>query len=303
MQVIASAGTPTGTVTFMDGSSPICGSNLTGAPAQVTLDANGYASFYADCLSVPSGNNPTTLVATHTITGVYSGDSNYTGFTSSAVTFKVLRNPSVTITSSPTALNVTAGSTASANLTLTSLLGYGVAGEGDPIRNYSLPLALECSGLPAHSTCSFSSSSISVTPTTPGTATVTIQTNVPVGTSTASVQGGGKSSFAYAALFGIGFLGLLAGDKGKNRRRYFALLCILALGGVFAGITACSTSSFTQASTDSLKTPAGTYAVTITAQQVGSVQVPSATDPSGYTTVHGSHDQISLPFTVNVTVK
>jgi hypothetical protein len=300
MQVTASAGTPTGTVTFMDGSSPACGAGVGESPATVKLDANGYASFTTDCLSVPSDTNPTTLISIHTITPVYNGDSNYQSYTGSSITFNVLRNPSVIITSSPAAVTVTAGSTVSAGLTLTSVEGYGSSGAGQPIWNYTLPLALECNGLPAHSTCTFSSSSINVTTTTPGTATVTIQTNVPVGTTTASIQNSQKAPFAYAALFGIGFFGLLVRGKRKSITRYFALLCILALGGVFAGITACSTNTLTQ-STDSLKTPAGTYAVTITAQQVGSVTVPGSN--GALTTVYGSHDQISLPFTINVTVQ
>jgi len=300
MQVKATAGIPTGTVTFMDGSVPICASAVGQGPATVRLDANGYASFATDCLSVPNNTNPTTLIATHTITVVYSGDSNYQGFTGNSITFNVLRNPSVAITAIPASVSVTAGSTVSAGLTLTSVLGYGSSGAGSPIWNYTLPLALECNGLPAHATCSFSSSSINVTTTTPGTATVTIQTNFPVGTSTASIQNSQKAPFTYAALFGIGFFGLLVRGRRKSISRYFALLCILALGGVLTGITACSTSTLTQ-STDSLKTPAGTYAVTITAQQVGSVTVPGSNGT--ITTVYGSHDQISLPFTLNVTVQ
>jgi sugar lactone lactonase YvrE len=300
MQVKASAGTPTGTVTFMDGSSPACGAGVGESPATVKLDANGYASFTTDCLSVPTDTNPTTLIAIHTITPVYNGDSNYQSYTGSSITFNVLRNPSVAITSSPASVSVTAGATVSANLTLTSVEGYGSSGAGQPIWNYTLPLALECNGLPAHSTCTFSSSSINVTTTTPGTATVTIQTNVPVGTTTASIQNSQKAPFAYAALFGIGFFGLLVRGRRKSITRYLALLCILALGGVFTGITACSTNTLSQ-SADSLKTPAGTYAVTITAQQVGSVTVPGSNNT--LTTVYGSHDQISLPFTINVTVQ
>jgi len=160
MQVKATAGIPTGTVTFMDGSVPICASAVGQGPATVRLDANGYASFATDCLSVPNNTNPTTLIATHTITVVYSGDSNYQGFTGNSITFNVLRNPSVAITAIPASVSVTAGSTVSAGLTLTSVLGYGSSGAGSPIWNYTLPLALECNGLPAHATCSFSSSSI-----------------------------------------------------------------------------------------------------------------------------------------------
>jgi hypothetical protein len=250
---------------------------------------------------VPTDTNPTTLVERHTITPVYNGDSNYQSYTGSSITFDVLRNPSVTITSSPASVSVAAGSTVSANLTLTSVEGYGISGSGAQIWNYTLPLALECNGLPAHSTCSFSTSSINVTTTTPGTATVTINTNVAVGTTTAAVQNRIKTPFAYTALFGIGIFSLFARGRRKKLSRYISLLCIIALGGAFAGITACSTNSLTQSSADSLKTPAGTYAVTITAQQVGSVSVAGSN--GSVVTVYGSHDQISLPFTINLTVQ
>jgi parallel beta-helix repeat protein len=62
----ATSGTPTGSVTFVDGSTPI---------ATVGL-MNGSASFTTSALGVGS----------HTITAVYGGDTNFTGRTSAAVT-------------------------------------------------------------------------------------------------------------------------------------------------------------------------------------------------------------------------
>jgi hypothetical protein len=49
-----------------------------------------------------------------------------------------------------------------------------------------------------------------------------------------------------------------------------------------------------------LTTPAGTYAVTVTAEQVGSQVI---TLPTGPITIYGSQNQVSLPFTLSVTVK
>jgi len=292
VQLSSAAGVPTGTVTFMEGTSAACSSSGS------AIDANGYASFSTSCLSIPNNTTPTTLVVTHTLTPVYNGDANFASYTGNSIIFTELRNPSVIITSNPSSLTVQAGSAVTANLTLTSLLGYGVSGTNQPIYNYTLPLALGCSGLPPHSTCSFSSSSIAVTPTTPGTATVTIQTNVPVGTSTSSLRTDGRPLFAI--LLGAGLLGM-ASRKFRRHASWLVMLSMVALGGAFMGMAACSTTNLSTGSTDSQKTPANTYAVTITAVQVGSTTVPGQN--GGTTTVYGSHDQISLPFTINVTVQ
>jgi len=51
---------------------------------------------------------------------------------------------------------VSAGGTASANLTLTSILGYGFAGKNQQLNDYNFPVSLSCDNLPPHSSCSFS---------------------------------------------------------------------------------------------------------------------------------------------------
>jgi hypothetical protein len=78
-------------------------------------------------------------------------------------------------------------------------------------------------------------------------------------------------------------------------------------------LTACNTTNLTTQST--LSTPPGTYAVTITADEVGTLCVASAgqgndciVPGSGATTfngqlAHGSGNQVSLPFYVSVKVQ
>jgi hypothetical protein len=68
-------GTPTGSVTFMDGSTPL---------GNATLDASGAAVFTLSTLPLGS----------HSITAVYSGDTNFAGSTSSAVKVTVNGNTS-----------------------------------------------------------------------------------------------------------------------------------------------------------------------------------------------------------------
>ena len=62
-------------------------------------------------------------------------------------------------------------------------------------------------------------------------------------------------------------------------------------------LSACSTSSLSAPVV--LTTPSGTYAVTITAQQVGTQVITQAGVPI---TIYGSQNQVSVPFTINVTV-
>src|SRR5262249_28285249 len=83
--IAPTTGTPTGTVTFMDGTTPL------GTP--VTLN-NGQATFMTANLTG----------GTHTITAVYSGDTNFGGSTSSPLTQTVNRiNTTTTLVTAPTA--------------------------------------------------------------------------------------------------------------------------------------------------------------------------------------------------------
>src|SRR5262249_38229733 len=79
--VTSGSGTPTGTVTFLDGST-ILGTG--------TLDATGKATFTTSGLAV----------ANHSITAVYGGSSNFTGSTSVALTQTVNKaNTKMAVTS------------------------------------------------------------------------------------------------------------------------------------------------------------------------------------------------------------
>jgi len=76
--VTSSSGTPTGTVTFKDGSSTI-----------VSVALNGGTATYQD---------PSMAAGTHSLTAVYSGDSNYSGSTSATLTETVYSSPAATST-------------------------------------------------------------------------------------------------------------------------------------------------------------------------------------------------------------
>jgi len=315
--VTAAAGLPTGTVTFKD-SSP--GTNYAGVACPSTndgvqpLNSSGQATFPTDCLPMIQNVSYYAFTSTHTVTPVYNGDANYLGFTGQPTTFQVVATPALVITSAPASLSMSAGSTASANLTLTSILGYGFAGKNQQLNDYNFPVTLSCDNLPPHSTCSFSypnpdpiiptAVDIPCTGTTaaadncsPGMVTVTINTNVTVGTTTSQLSK--PAPITFAAMLGFGMIGLLFRRRIGQKGRLLLMICLAIVSGAFAlSLTACSTTNLSPASV--LTTPSGTYAVTITAQQVGSQVI---TLPTGPITIYGSQNQVSLPFTLNVTVQ
>lgn len=130
--VVSSVGvTPTGTVSFYDGSTLL---NSTGA----TLSSSGVATLAIATLS--SG--------THNITAVYSGDTNYQSSTSTAVTI-TLQTSDFTMSASQSALSILPSGTSSYTLTVTP---SGTT--------FLYPISFTVSGLPDGVTASFSPSTV-----------------------------------------------------------------------------------------------------------------------------------------------
>lgn len=318
-------GTNYGSVTFQGAPTPSC--------QPVPVQSDGTAQFDPSCFTINTSNDAIPdILTSYTVTPVYSPagagsgagytNPNYTTVTGTAISYTALRNPMVQISSSPSSLSVKAGSSTTATLTLTSLLGYGIAGQNGLLNNYSLPVQLSCDGLPAYATCSFSypnpdpsdPNSVHVGPATgsvlsiqgataapctvaqgcsgPGTVIMTITTNVPPGV--ASLDQSSKTVFA--AMFGFGLLSFAFGKRRALRTRMMTLMCLLVCCGIIAGISGCSTKQL--GTSTGTPTPAGTYTVTVTAKEVGS-QVITATPGITY----GNGNQMSLPFTMNVTIQ
>ncbi len=319
-------GTNYGSVSFQGAPAGTC--------APIPVQSDGTAQFHPDCLTIDTTNSSIpNILSSYTVTPVYSptgaGDAssytnaNYTSFTGTALNYTALRNPMVAISSNPGALTVTKGSSASATLTLTSILGYGIAGAGGLLNNYSMPVQLSCDGLPAYSSCTFvypnpdptDPHSVHVGPATgtvisvqgsatgpctvaqgctgPGTVIMTITTNVPSGVAKLETR---PTTEVFYAMLGLGLLGFGFGRKRSVRARISTLAAIVLCCGIMAGAAGCST---TQLGTNSAQvTPAGSYTVQVTAKQVGS-QAVSGNPPITY----GNSNQMSLPFTMKVTVQ
>jgi hypothetical protein len=342
-----------------------------------TTGQAGEADLDPSCVAIDTSNNTVPDIMTYySVTPQYSGtyndlasiNPNYENAAGQSVSFWALAHPMVQLSASPATLSVNAGSSVSTTLTVTSILGYGYAGRTGSENNYSLPLDLQCQGLPAYASCTFTYSApnpadpnaptnltynstpspsnpqgllcttstaanplycavdvgpnpgtingrsgnhggSSTTPCSaidgclgPGTVTMTINTNVPLGTSSKVEKD--KGGIAFAALFGLGLFGIVLRRKAAGWERLLMVICVLILGGAFAGITACSTKILGTESTAAV-TPSGSYWVTVTAKEAGTLVIQCSNGPTcvnGYELVPGSGTQMSLPFTVYVTI-
>lgn len=376
VKVLTPVGVPTGTLTFMDDSTvcpagtranglgvatcaltnykgiacPLVPSNSSISIQNAGTPTGAQAIFKPECLyEVPQNINYTPVIFTHAITPVYAGDANFLPMTGAKATlFQALRGPMVQITTpdpasatSAPSLSVPSGSSASVNLTLTSIAGYGIIGLTGYLNNSGLPVTLACSNLPPHSACTFSypnpdptvptavdipcpttgnastdaaNVAAGVTNCTPGVVTVTINTNVSAGTTVSKAAQ--SASISLAAVFGFGMVGLFFRRKSFEKGRRLLMVFLMIVGGLLGlSLTACNTTQLSPIGSTTETTP-GTYPVTITAEQVGGkceaatgsgLNCVVAGSPAGSQyngiAVYGSGMQVSLPFVVNVTVQ
>lgn len=384
----SSTGAALGSVSYNGANGSLCGSEAL-SPSIVNVgQVNGVdtAPFQLDCAPIVGVNGAVVpiFMAYFTFTPQYSGEyndliasdtnPNYKSSTAAPVSIWGVAHPVVQISSSPAALVVAPGSSVSASLTLSSVLGYGfIDRDNGPtqIPNYAMPLALQCQGLPAYASCSFTypnpspqdrqsiayaAGSIAAPNNTvafpsfggllcqnstaaapvycavdvgpppgfvnglgvnhngatppcdasdgclgPGTVIMTINTSVPLGTSSSvKTYSGG---IAFAGIFGLGLLGLTFRRKVTRFRNLWIVAFALLWGGSLIGITACNTTTLGTPTATSGATPAGSYWVTVTANQAGSMVIP----PLIYNNFTASlipadGNQMSLPYTINVTV-
>jgi Bacterial Ig-like domain (group 3)/FG-GAP-like repeat len=166
------AGTPTGKVTFMDGSATL-GAGSLNSSAQTTFTTSALA------------------VGTHSITATYSGDTNFSLSTSAALSQNI---SDFSLTVAPSSRTVKAGGSTTYTLTLTPLSGFVGT------------VSLSCTGAPAATTCT-ESPSVTLNGTTAASSTATVRTTpgkkgTPSGTFTLKFTGtfGALQHSATAAL-------------------------------------------------------------------------------------------------------
>lgn len=222
--VSASASTPTGSVGFYEGTTLLGSGTL----------ASGDATYATASLS--SG--------THSITAVYSGDSNFLAVTSSAVS-QVVSDVTVNIASGGTRnASVSAGGTATYRLTISPSTGS----------TFPAAVTLTASGGPLGST-------ITITPQTiaAGAAATNVTVSVQVPATTAAARRSDVSVLG-AAFPLMGILVVCCGIKGRRlsvKRMHFAVLLLIVVGSAGA-ILGCGNSA------PAVPQPS-TYTITVTA--------------------------------------
>lgn len=207
------SGSPSGTVTFLDGTTTLGTGTLTGSTA--TFSTSGLA------------------IGPRSITASYGGDSLFLASTSTPLAQTIVA-ATITLSATPTALTVQRGSTGTATITVT------------PMGAYTGSLNFSCGMLPANASCAFAPATLSFSAsTTAQTTTLTFNTkNATSALLRSGERPGGVERFSQvfaASLFlPLGLLGLAARRRRSLLRASLLMLvfglslgslCLIGCGG------------------------------------------------------------------------
>jgi hypothetical protein len=222
----SSAGTPTGTVSFYDGTTML---------GTATLSA-GVAAFSTSSLAAGS----------HSITAVYSGDSNFVAVTSS-ITTETIENFTI---------GVSTGDTTTATASPGGQALYSFAVNPPSGATFAGPITFTVTGLPAGATATFSPNPV---PAGAGNTTVTMTVTVP---STAEAEPLNSPLSGGALPVALGMILLpFAGRVRRMSRRLKGMVCLMvvAIAGA-AFVSGCGGGSGGGSSTP----PPQNYTLTVT---------------------------------------
>lgn len=219
----------TGTVSFWDGTTLLGTGSVSG----------GSATFASSALAVGS----------HSITAVYSGDTNFNPATSASTTITVATvAPAFTLAGSASTVSVTGGAQGIITLALTANSTFTGA------------VTLACSGMPTNGTCEVNPGSVTLAAGGSAAATLVIGTT---GTHTAELLHPASpwetpaAGLTLASVFGI-FIGR------RKRIRILSSLGLVVLLSAGAMLVGCGSSGNAKDKSALTVTP-GTYTVTVTA--------------------------------------
>lgn len=221
---------PTGTVTFLDGSTTLGTGML----------SNGTATYSTTSLAVGS----------HSITASYGGDMNYGAAVSPALTETIVA-ASFSVSYSPNPLVIKLGSSGTTSMTIT------------PNAPYSGTLTFGCNGTSAKITCIFTPTSLTwsaANGTAVQTSVINIQTTAPVTTAGFGVDTWlGSLSAAFAML-------LFARQRklGLVYRGLALVIILVASAGAMASLSGCSGGTSATAPSPVGGTPTGAQTLSIT---------------------------------------
>jgi hypothetical protein len=217
---------PTGTVTFMDGTSVLGSSEV---------DSTGVATLTI-VLQAPSV----------TISAVYSGDTVYAGSASPNVAVTGGQPIGFSMSLSPPSLTMQSQEHGATTLTISSLPPFADT------------LQLGCNGLPTGASCTFSTTQMKLTPGSSSSVTLTVDTGNPLGSGAESASMvERRSSGMMLAFLPVGLLAGLALFCSRRRSLLGALLLIFAIMASL-GVTGCGGLTING-------TPPGSYTFRVTA--------------------------------------
>jgi len=247
VSVLANLGTtgygvsPAGTVTFFSNGFPIVDPENPSTVGGNAGNANLQTGQFTHAAAVGGMSTNNLPLGQNVITAVYSGDANYNGSTSSAVTVNVAADFDFAPATAP--ITVSRGSSGTATFTIAGHTGYSST------INF---VATSCIGLPSESSCIFAPPAVVGN----GTTVVTIKTTAP---KTASIRPinlwATGSGGIFAALFLLG--------TSSRRRRWGAVL-VLLLFVLLTTIVGCGGGGSSGPPPDP-GTPLGTFPVTVKA--------------------------------------
>jgi len=262
-------GVPTGTLTFYDGSTVL---------TSVTLDALGEGSYTTSTLAN----------GTHSITVVYSGDANFVGSTSTAVTVTAGTASVTTLQLVSTALTYGQGTTATATVSPAS-------GTGTPTGSVT-----------------FSLDSASITPAATlsgGKASFAIPTTTPAGSHSLGAAYGGDatyaSSVAAAMNFSVAQAVLNVGVSGTPTRYYGQPnpVFVPSITGFVNNETEASATTGAPTLTTAAvsKSSAGSYPITVSVGTLAAANYSFTTANGSLTVTGGAAQAILFPALANYT--
>ena len=223
--------TPTGTISFFDGTTNICTIVVTQAARCPASAGSGFA------------------VGIHTLTAVYSGDSTHQGSTSAPVTVTVLP---VATTANDFSISVTGSSIT----TVGGIVNLQVT--VTPRAAYLPPVELSCSDLPPEATCKFAAETI---PGGGGTTALRLTMMAPRSCEVADSEPR-MAGLPFASTTLAGLLVLLLPDKRKRTIRGL-LIAALAICGT-SSLTGCGACT-------NLGTKPGSYTIRVIGTRSGTI--------------------------------
>ncbi len=235
--VSASAGTPTGTVTFLDGTTTIGTGTLVASSATA---AN--ATFTTSSLAAGS----------HAITASYPGTATFGPSTSSVLTETITAPVAGVVISplSPASLTLAAGSAGSTTVTVT------------PLNGYAGTVTITCGTLPAAASCVAAPLVFTASSSTAQTAKINISTSSKTPAS------------AGFLLFPLGALGMIFTLRRRRTSAGLLVMTLVLAGAGLVGLAGCGSGNATTSSS-STSTPVGTYTVPVTVTPAGSGLTPA----------------------------